>query len=79
MHGRQANQDDSSANEKTKTNSAEGCLVPEKPTCEAPAITVHEKKWTDGSVPLDTVSSSLAKLGKVWIMIRMELRLIFQQ
>ncbi|CBI28115.3 unnamed protein product, partial [Vitis vinifera] len=64
VHGRQANQDDSSTNEKTKPNSAEGCLVPEKPTCEAPAITVHEKKWTDGSVPLDTVSSSLAKLGK---------------
>ncbi|KAJ6355595.1 hypothetical protein OIU77_006060 [Salix suchowensis] len=27
-------------------------------------FTVHEKKWTDGSVPLDAVSSELAKFGK---------------
>ena len=29
------------------------------------AITVHKKKWTDGSVALDTVASDLARLGKV--------------
>lgn len=31
----------------------------------APVITIHEKKWTDGSVSLDMLSSGLAKLGKV--------------
>lgn len=29
-------------------------------------ITIHEKKWTDGSVSLDAVTSGLAKLGKVY-------------
>lgn len=37
----------------------------EKPNGVAPVITIHEKKWTDGSVSLDILSSSLAKLGKV--------------
>lgn len=37
----------------------------EKPNSVAPVITIHEKKWTDGSVSLDTLSSGLAKLGKV--------------
>ncbi|KAJ9168403.1 hypothetical protein P3X46_019931 [Hevea brasiliensis] len=47
---RQPNQDDdSSSNETVK---------------EALGFTVHEKKWTDGSVPLDTVSADLARLGK---------------
>ncbi|KAH6830172.1 serine/arginine repetitive matrix protein [Perilla frutescens var. hirtella] len=36
----------------------------EKANCAAPVITIHEKKWTDGTVSLDTVSSALAKLGK---------------
>ncbi|KAG8376843.1 hypothetical protein BUALT_Bualt09G0106000 [Buddleja alternifolia] len=36
----------------------------EKPSSPAPVITIHEKKWTDGSVSLDSVSSGLAKLGK---------------
>lgn len=36
-----------------------------KPNGAAPVITIHEKKWTDGSVSLDVVSSGLAKLGKV--------------
>lgn len=43
----------------------EAGLEPEKPTSATPIITVHEKKWTDGSIPLDAVSTSLAKLGKV--------------
>ncbi|KAL1553231.1 hypothetical protein AAHA92_13931 [Salvia divinorum] len=36
----------------------------EKPNGAAPVITIHEKKWTDGSVSLDAVTSGLAKLGK---------------
>ena len=31
-----------------------------------PVIIIHEKKWTDGSVSLDAVTSGLAKLGKVY-------------
>lgn len=37
----------------------------EKSNGAAPVITIHEKKWTDGSVSLDMLSSGLAKLGKV--------------
>ncbi|XP_076884668.1 uncharacterized protein LOC143533927 [Bidens hawaiensis] len=33
-------------------------------TTTALGIKLHEKKWTDGSVPLDAVSSKLAKLGQ---------------
>ncbi|KAG6412699.1 hypothetical protein SASPL_125384 [Salvia splendens] len=36
----------------------------EKPNGAATVITIHEKKWTDGSVSLDAVTSGLAKLGK---------------
>lgn len=45
--------------------STESFPAPEKPNM-APVIPVHEKKWTDGSVPLDSLTSDLAKLGKVW-------------
>ncbi|KAK9268960.1 hypothetical protein L1049_000726 [Liquidambar formosana] len=64
VNGRQPNRDDSSADEKAKPRSADCSLVSEKPPCGAPGITVHEKKWTDGSVSLDSVSADLAKLGK---------------
>ncbi|XAR66971.1 hypothetical protein NMG60_11013372 [Bertholletia excelsa] len=53
--------DDSESTEKAKPESGS---VTDKSTRAAPAITIHDKKWTDGSVPLDAVSSSLAKLGK---------------
>ncbi|KAB2618507.1 hypothetical protein D8674_014376 [Pyrus ussuriensis x Pyrus communis] len=57
--------DDSSSNEKTKSGSLKDLVVQEKPSCAAaPGITVHEKKWIDGSVSLDAVSSDLARLGK---------------
>ncbi|KAF6142989.1 hypothetical protein GIB67_041057 [Kingdonia uniflora] len=42
----------------------EGSLLPEKPNFTAPKITVHDRKWTDGSTPLDGVSVDLARLGK---------------
>lgn len=48
----------------------------EKPTCAALGFTMHEKKWTDGSVPLDKVSAELARLGKVKMEIFMELILL---
>ncbi|KDP32323.1 hypothetical protein JCGZ_13248 [Jatropha curcas] len=56
--------DDSSSNESIKCSSPEVCLDKKKPTCAALGFTVHEKKWTDGSIPLDNVSANLAKLGK---------------
>ncbi|XP_011094202.1 uncharacterized protein LOC105173958 [Sesamum indicum] len=43
---------------------SESSVELEKPNCAAPVITIHEKKWTDGSMSLDAVSSGLAKLGK---------------
>ena len=30
-----------------------------------PQITVHDKKWIDGSVPWDSISVSLSELGQV--------------
>ncbi|CAA6654557.1 unnamed protein product [Spirodela intermedia] len=38
--------------------------VPDKPSRGAPRITVHDRKWTDGSIPLDALSDNLVKLGK---------------
>ncbi|PSS15615.1 Serine/arginine repetitive matrix protein [Actinidia chinensis var. chinensis] len=64
VNAQKPNKDDSEAFGKVKSSLNEGGLVPEKPTCAAPAITIHEKKWTDGSIPLDAVSANLAKLGK---------------
>ncbi|KAI7742390.1 hypothetical protein M8C21_033276, partial [Ambrosia artemisiifolia] len=54
------NQDDLATIEKVKAS------LCETPTIDKTAlgITLHEKKWTDGSVPLDAVSLSLAKLGQ---------------
>ncbi|KAE7998785.1 hypothetical protein FH972_003294 [Carpinus fangiana] len=64
VNGRRPKTDDSSTDEKTKPSSPDRCLIEEKSNIEALGITVHEKKWTDGSVPLDALSSDLARLGK---------------
>lgn len=69
INGRKLSTDDSSSDEKTKLSSPDSCLVEEKLNLGALGIPVHEKKWTDGSVPLDAVSVDLASLGKVWIKI----------
>ena len=69
VNAQKPNKDDYEAFGKAKSSLNEGGLVPEKPTSAAPAITIHEKKWTDGSIPLDAVSANLAKLGKVNMMI----------
>ncbi|CAI9765927.1 unnamed protein product [Fraxinus pennsylvanica] len=50
--------------EKQKSNVAENPPLLEKPNEASPVITIHEKKWTDGSIPLDALSSGLALLGK---------------
>ncbi|XXG40112.1 hypothetical protein AAC387_Pa01g0906 [Persea americana] len=63
--GSQPNQENVSTTEKPRPTGKTECLpVHEKPNHEAPKITVHDRKWTDGTVPLDAVSSNLAKLGK---------------
>ncbi|KAF5805291.1 hypothetical protein HanRHA438_Chr05g0217171 [Helianthus annuus] len=54
------NQDDLATIEKVK---ASLCGTPTTDKT-ALGITLHEKKWTDGSVPLDAVSLNLAKLGQ---------------
>ncbi|KAK1265472.1 hypothetical protein QJS04_geneDACA016948 [Acorus gramineus] len=38
--------------------------VPEKPKCSAPKITIYDRKWTNGSIPLDSLPGNLAKFGK---------------
>ncbi|GMY35969.1 hypothetical protein FCV25MIE_31211 [Fagus crenata] len=75
VNGRRPSTDDSRTDEKTKPSSPDSRLNGEKPNFEAHGITVHEKKWTDGTVPLDTVSADLSRLGKAWIKNR-NLRLI---
>lgn len=61
---RDPGQDDFASNGNTNPLD-DGSLVTEKSTGAAPVIPVHEKKWTDGSIPLNAVTSDLAKLGKV--------------
>ncbi|WCJ29736.1 hypothetical protein M5689_011351 [Euphorbia peplus] len=64
-NSRQHNQDDdSSSNASTYCSTPECFLDKEKLSCTALGFTLHEKKWTDGSIPMDTVSADLAKLGK---------------
>ncbi|OUZ99638.1 Protein of unknown function DUF936 [Macleaya cordata] len=62
----QPNQEDASSNEKPKSScKTEGLKVtPEKLARTTPKITVHDRKWTDGSIPLDAVPANLARLGK---------------
>ncbi|KAH1131985.1 hypothetical protein J1N35_003363 [Gossypium stocksii] len=66
VHSQKSNDGNSSSNEKRKASSPKDGSAAEKPAREsgAPGITVHEKKWTDGSVSWDTLSADLAKLGK---------------
>ncbi|KAB2072261.1 hypothetical protein ES319_A07G004100v1 [Gossypium barbadense] len=66
VHSQKSNDGNSSSNEKRKASSPKDGSAAEKPARGSGAleITVHEKKWTDGSVSWDTLSADLAKLGK---------------
>lgn len=64
VSGQKPGSNDSLSNEKIKAGSPQSCVLEEKSNFAAMGITVHEKKWTDGSVPLDAVSGNLARLGK---------------
>ncbi|PWA68909.1 hypothetical protein CTI12_AA304130 [Artemisia annua] len=55
---------DSPTVEKVRASLCETPPMPEKSTTTALGITLHEKKWTDGSVSLDALSSNLARLGQ---------------
>ncbi|KAF5742943.1 hypothetical protein HS088_TW09G01005 [Tripterygium wilfordii] len=61
---KQPSPDDTSSNGKSNPSSPEDSPLHVKPTCATPGFTVHEKKWSDGSVSLDTVSADSAMLGK---------------
>ncbi|XP_031384319.1 flocculation protein FLO11 [Punica granatum] len=56
--------DGSSGKEKSKSRIAEASPVSEKSPDATLGITIHDKKWTDGSTSLDSVSKDLEKLGK---------------
>ncbi|KAL5711496.1 hypothetical protein ACHQM5_021944 [Ranunculus cassubicifolius] len=64
--GHRSQGDASPTHEKPKSNNskAEGHLASEKSSQASPRITVHDRKWTDGSIPLDALSPNLARLGK---------------
>lgn len=55
--GGKSSGDDPSSNEKAKFRTPESIT-------SVPGITIHDKKWTDGSVPLDSVCKELQRLGK---------------
>ncbi|XP_043698862.1 uncharacterized protein LOC122649688 [Telopea speciosissima] len=63
-NGGSAHLEPASMNERSKPCKAEAHLVAEKHGSTTPTITVHDRKWTDGSVPLDFVPARLARLGK---------------
>ncbi|KAI9117586.1 hypothetical protein K1719_011752 [Acacia pycnantha] len=63
VNGQKTSSNDSSAEEKTRSPT-ESYQAQEKCNFAALGITIYEKKWTDGTVPLDAVSAKLAKLGK---------------
>ncbi|KAG2314578.1 hypothetical protein Bca4012_065289 [Brassica carinata] len=59
--------DSSASEEKAKSCSSASSLVEEEEDVsafEGLGITYHDKKWTDGSVPLDSISGDLSRLAK---------------
>lgn len=53
--------------EKKKSSSPSECEVPDERKFSGLGITVHEKKWTDGSALVDAAPANLVKLAKVRI------------
>ncbi|CAK8563334.1 unnamed protein product [Lathyrus sativus] len=56
--------DNNDSEENTIVSSPQSCLETKNSKFSGLGITIHEKKWTDGSVPLDAVSSKLSRLAK---------------
>ncbi|XP_010440590.1 PREDICTED: uncharacterized protein LOC104723865 [Camelina sativa] len=62
---RKSDSSSSACEEKAKSCSSETSILEEVSAFGGVGITYHERKWTDGSVPLDSsTSEELAKLGK---------------
>ncbi|KAI3694781.1 hypothetical protein L1987_77761 [Smallanthus sonchifolius] len=60
-----SSQDDFPIEGKVKPSACDTPPMPDRmSSTTALGITLHEKKWTDGSVPLDAVSLNLARLGQ---------------
>ncbi|KAJ4786976.1 dicer-like protein (DUF936) [Rhynchospora pubera] len=61
----QSSTDDKSEPEKAKPTKKSGSTLAEKTKPgHGPKISLHDRKWTDGSIPLEGVPDCLAKLGK---------------
>jgi Plant protein of unknown function (DUF936) len=61
----QSTTDDKFEHQKLKPARKSGSALSEKTRpIHGPKISLHDHKWTDGSIPLNGVSDSLAKLGK---------------
>ncbi|KAJ0975425.1 hypothetical protein J5N97_017390 [Dioscorea zingiberensis] len=56
---------DETSNEPPRPSNKTVCSsMPDKLHRAAPNLVIHDKKWTDGSIPIDTLSDNLARLGK---------------
>lgn len=53
--------------EKKKSFSPSKCDAPDERKFSGLGITVHDKKWSDGSVLVDAAPANLVKLAKVRI------------
>lgn len=61
----QSSNDDSSVDEKPKQPRKKiDAPTSVKAKTAAPKITLHDPKWTDGSIPLDALPDKLSKIGK---------------
>lgn len=47
------------------SNKSDSSTSSEKSSNKSTRITLHDKKWTDGSISFDSIPDHLARLGKV--------------
>jgi hypothetical protein len=62
---KQFGNDDSFVEERSKPRKKIDTPTSVKANTTAPKITLHNPKWTDGSIPLDALLHKLSKIGKV--------------
>jgi hypothetical protein len=62
---KQFGNDDSFVEERSKPRKKIDAPTSVKANTTAPKITLHNPKWTDGSIPLDALLHKLSKIGKV--------------
>ncbi|KAG6492674.1 uncharacterized protein LOC122001450 [Zingiber officinale] len=60
----QTNDENTTFSEKRRTNNRVYSSCESDKSNMIPKITVHDRKWTDGSILFDSVSENLARLGK---------------